>query len=236
MEPLEFIELIAPGAREFHARSHVFASVTIAQAILETGWGRFVPVDKYTGQNSYNLFGIKGTGPAGSVLSDTWEVFNGERVEVEDRFRAYHSYAESIADHGALLMQERYDRVREAPTPEKACYALYRCGYATDPDYPYKLITLIEEYNLKQYDLTKEELAMFEDLLERLAQLENAFARWQDEEVSTWADAAVKKAQQTGTMVGDANGRWRPKAPVSREELAVVLDRLGLLNQDSRHG
>ena len=83
MRPADFIALVVEGAQEFQVKTGVFASVTIAQAALETGWGQFIPVDKYTGKLSYNLFGVKGVGPAGSVTCQTWEVIDGKKVVVD---------------------------------------------------------------------------------------------------------------------------------------------------------
>lgn len=155
MTPQDFIASVSGGAQQFQRTSNVFASVTLAQAALETGWGAFVPVDYQSGKKSYNLFGVKGDGTNGHVTAYTWEVENGQRVNVLADFRAYNSFAESIADHAQVLMNDRYAPVRNAQTPEEAANLLHSCGYATDPDYGTKLISIISTYNLKQYDLPK---------------------------------------------------------------------------------
>ena len=132
------------------------AALQTAQAILETGWGQSVPVDKYDGQFSNNLFGIKGTGSAGSVTSNTWEEYNGVSFRIDDEFRAYNNVSESWADHNDLLLtKSRYEPFREVMFDStQGAWALRRCGYATDSQYSVKLINIINLYNLKELDET----------------------------------------------------------------------------------
>ena len=153
MRPEEFIESLLPGAQALQRQTRLFTSLTIAQAALETGWGRFIPVDKDDGQESNNLFGIKGTGPAGSVLCWTEEELqDGSRIRILAKFRAYNNFDECLQDRYEVLLQPRYDRVREASTPEAAAGFLYVCGYATDSEYPQKLTKIMHDFDLKQYD------------------------------------------------------------------------------------
>lgn len=152
MRPAEFIQAIVPGAQSLQRQTGLFSSLTIAQAALETGWGHYIPVDKDDGRISNNLFGIKGEGPAGSVWAWTWEEYNGVPVSELARFRAYNSYEECLQDRYKVLMQPRYDRVREASTTEAAAGFLYICGYATDSSYPEKLTEIINQFGLKEYD------------------------------------------------------------------------------------
>jgi hypothetical protein len=133
------------------------ASLQVAQAILETGWGQSVPVDKYTGKLSYNLFGIKalrGAGPAGTIISNTWEEYNGVAYRVDAEFRAYHSVEESWKDHKSFLLEgERYAPFRAVmANPVLGAWALRRTGYATDSRYPVKLINLMKQYDLFRLD------------------------------------------------------------------------------------
>ena len=134
--------------------SGMSASLQTAQAILESGWGQSVPVDKYKGNVSYNLFGIKGSGSAGSVVSNTWEEYNGVKYRIDAKFRAYKSVSESWADHNRLLMNaDRYEPYRKVMYDSTlGAWALKRCGYATDSKYPVKLIDLIEQYGLEELD------------------------------------------------------------------------------------
>ncbi|NSW92773.1 MAG: glucosaminidase domain-containing protein, partial [Firmicutes bacterium] len=89
VEKSAFLDLASGLASQSWQKTGMSAALQTAQAILETGWGQSVPVDKYTGKFSYNLFGIKGTGPAGSVVSNTWEEYNGQTFRVDANFRAY---------------------------------------------------------------------------------------------------------------------------------------------------
>ena len=132
------------------------AALQTAQAILETGWGQSVPVDKYTGKFSNNLFGIKGTGSNGSVISNTWEVFNGISYRIDANFRAYNNINEGWDDHkGFLLALSRYETFRSVMYDSmEGAWALKRAGYATDPLYAVKLIKIITRYNLNELDET----------------------------------------------------------------------------------
>lgn len=151
---LGFATRLAVPARE---RTGMSAALQVAQAILETGWGQYVPRDKYTGQFSNNLFGIKGKGPAGSIISNTWEEYGGVAVRVDDYFRAYRSPEESWADHKEFLLnRERYAPFRAVMFDGvQGAWALRRAGYATDSRYPTKLIDIMNHYNLFALDETQ---------------------------------------------------------------------------------
>jgi lysozyme len=152
METQAFIDLVAGPARQTYLTHHIFPSITIAQAILESGWGNKIPVDSATGRSSYNLFGIKGTGTAGSVTVVSKEVENGQTVTRASQFKAYYNYQQSIDDHAEFLLKPNYKKVLTAVSPEEAAQALQKAGYATDPLYAEKLTTLIRNYKLVQYD------------------------------------------------------------------------------------
>jgi hypothetical protein len=98
-----FISQVAPGAIAAQHRYGVPAAVTIAQAIDESAWGQSSLATK-----DHNLFGIKGTGPAGSDTLPTQEYGNGQSVTSTASFRIYHNIAESINDHGSLLATSGY--------------------------------------------------------------------------------------------------------------------------------
>ncbi|EJL42490.1 muramidase (flagellum-specific) [Brevibacillus sp. CF112] len=156
MTPKDFIQLIAPDAIKLCQESGIFASLTIAQACLETGYGKHRPRDKKTGRDSFNLFGVKWTGEGDYVTCQTWEVVAGRKQYIDAKFRAYPSLFESLKDHQKVLQLPRYKRVREAKTAEEAVMLLHPCGYATDPEYGIKLRAIIRGYSLTQYDLRKE--------------------------------------------------------------------------------
>lgn len=151
-EKREFIEAIAPEAQKMQKKYHVYASITMAQAILESDWGTSKLASDY-----HNLFGIKGTGSNSKVLN-TKEYVNGEWVTIKGRFRVYSSWAASIKDHTQLMLNgtaynnENYKAVVEAKSYQAAAKALQKAGYATDPDYAKKLINVIKTYHLYNYD------------------------------------------------------------------------------------
>lgn len=128
------------------------AAATTAQAALETGYGRTIPVDKDTGQFSYNLFGIKGAGPAGSVTCITREEDpeSGRWKYLIQQFRAYNSFKESIQDHSRFFHEnQRYREALEAENPEDFIQKIAKAGYASDSNYTAKLISVIKYWGLK---------------------------------------------------------------------------------------
>ncbi len=150
----EFRAKIEPLAIDVFERTNMSASIQVAQAILESGWGQYLPTDKYSGLVSYNLFGIKGTGPAGSVTSSTSEVYGGLRYRIEAAFRAYTDISQSWEDHAnLLLLKSWYQPFRDVMfDPVQGAWGLYRSGYATAPDYAIKLIQLQQQQKLWQLD------------------------------------------------------------------------------------
>jgi flagellum-specific peptidoglycan hydrolase FlgJ len=197
-----FINSVLPGALNIQIRTGLPAAVLIAQAILETGWGQYVTKDKNTGQFSFNLFNIKGAGPAGKVLARTFEYYNGVKTYIDDYFRAYNNYEESFADYAALITGSKTYSKAVAVKSDPVAYAkaLQACGYATDPGYAEQLIGLIRSYRL----------------IEEVNELAETPSDWAKD---AWEEATEKKIVD-GTM---------PKGPVTREQLIVILKRLKLL-------
>lgn len=196
-----FIESIAEAARAEQRKHRLFASVTIAQAALESAWGQ-----SKLAREAHNLFGIKGVGPAGYVEMPTWEVVNGQRVQTTARFRRYNSRAECIEDRSRILTTlSRYRDVLEAGTPELQSRALQECGWATDPQYGAKLLAIILQHHLTQYDLSP--------------------GPFPDVPGDHWAAGAIAWAKARGLMAGYPDGAFRPEAAITRAELAAVLER-----------
>lgn len=150
----DFIKTFSPLAVKAMNKTGMAASIQMAQAILETGWGQYVPVDKYSGKISRNLFGIKGKGSAGSIISTTKEEYNGVLYTIDDYFRAYNDVSESWDDHKVLLLnKERYKIFRDVMYDHiRGAYAIRRAGYATDSGYPVKLISIIKKNDLRKLD------------------------------------------------------------------------------------
>ncbi len=122
--------------------------MTIAQAIKESAWGQSSLAARY-----HNLFGIKGTGPAGSVTLPTQEYESGSWVTIDAQFAVYRNDAESIAGHAELLATSGYYTSAMADRAHPDAFANDLTGvYATDPDYGANLIALMKLYNLYQYD------------------------------------------------------------------------------------
>lgn len=146
----EFVEKIAPIAQDEQRKCHIFASITIAQAALESNWGQSELATQY-----YNLFGVKSD--TGGLMT-TKEYVNGQWIVVRARFAIYQSWRESIEQHTALFVDgtswdsSHYQAVLSADNYVEAAQALQQRGYATDPNYAQKLISLIKTYNLDKYD------------------------------------------------------------------------------------
>lgn len=145
----EFIEKVAPLVQK--DTSGILHSLTIAQAILESGNGNSTLT-----REGNALFGIK---PNASWRGKVWtgktiEYYDGKTAtNVVCGFRAYDSWEESILDHSKLLTSlSRYAKVVGEMDYKKVCKAIHAAGYATDPQYADKLINLIESNNLTQYD------------------------------------------------------------------------------------
>lgn len=143
-----FINKIGPMAAADMKASGILASLTIAQAILESGWGKS---GLTTAAN--NLFGIKGTYNGQGHVCKTQEWDGSKYITVDATFRKYPSWAESVADHSALFNRlDRYKNLRGLADYKLACQYVREDGYATDPNYTAKLVSLIETYDLTIWD------------------------------------------------------------------------------------
>lgn len=132
----------------------IFPSVKLAQAALESGWGKSVAGN--------NLFGIKAAGSHtpywnGDYVTSRTSEWTGSGYEGQtSRFRKYATVGDSVKDHTYFLQQySRYAKVFKASTPEEQAKALQEAGYATDPNYSGKLISIINTYGFKQFDEKK---------------------------------------------------------------------------------
>ena len=151
-EQASFILAAAQAARESQLETGVPASVTTAQAILESFWG-----SSRLARENNNYFGIKAKehpGTAGVVWFNVWEVIGGANVIQSQPFRAYNRMAESFIDHGHFFQQNpRYAAALAArDDPRQFAREVNAAGYATDPGYAAKLIGLMDRFNLYAYD------------------------------------------------------------------------------------
>lgn len=129
------------------------ASVTIAQAILESGWGTSALT-----KQANNYFGIKAASTANPETYEefrTTEVVDGRSVKEMAAFARYPSPQASFEAHAQLLrMAKRYQPAMAAKAdPVKFAMQLESCGYSTSPTYASQLVTLMMDYDLMQYDI-----------------------------------------------------------------------------------
>ena len=140
-------------AKKASKTSGIPYEVIIAQAALETGWGRNL-IKTIDNQSSYNYFGIKATSSwkGNSTRSTTREFINDSMVKIQDEFRVYNSKQHALADYLNLLTKNpRYQEVINAPDARTAAKALQQARYSTDPNYSDKLIQIISRIE----DITK---------------------------------------------------------------------------------
>lgn len=149
MEPEEFIELIGNPAGKICADYNLPASVCIAQAAIESGWGRYCI-------GNYNYFGRKYNGWGDFVTKETQEYIHGQYETITDRFQSYDSLEDAVKDWCVLMTEEPLyaealaewhktwdiDAFAEAMAPV----------YATDPDYARKVMTTIRANDLERFD------------------------------------------------------------------------------------
>ena len=143
--PAEFVAALWPHAAQAAQRLGTLPGVLIAQAALETGWGRSVPRNQY-GESSLNLFGIKADGDwrGPRAVVTTLEFVDGVPEQRREPFRMYKSVAEAFDDYVAMLeSRPRYAEALRARTPAAYAEALQRGGYATDPDYARKILDIL---------------------------------------------------------------------------------------------
>jgi flagellar protein FlgJ len=151
--PAEFVRQMWPLAQKAAEQLHVSPQVLLAQAALETGWGRAVSRHA-DGRSSHNLFNIKAdTRWSGDAVQvSTLENRAGQAVREQARFRAYDSFAHSFDDYVNFLRgSPRYQQALAART-DAARYAqeLQAAGYATDPNYANKIMGIVEGEPFKQ--------------------------------------------------------------------------------------
>jgi peptidoglycan hydrolase FlgJ len=149
----EFVAGVRPYAQEAAKKLNLDPDVLIAQAALETGWGKFVIKDKQ-GNTSFNLFNIKATDSwqGNKVNVSTLEFHKGVANKENANFRSYNSYAESFADYVKLISESpRYEKARSLSGNASAYLdALQEGGYATDPDYADKIKSILKSEAITQ--------------------------------------------------------------------------------------
>jgi flagellar protein FlgJ len=144
----DFVRTMWPHAEQAARELGIDPHALVAQAALETGWGRSVPSDA-AGGSSFNLFGIKaGANWAGATVNvPTIEFEEGVAVRRVERFRSYSSPADSFRDYAALIGNNpRYENaVGSGGDVANFATALQQGGYATDPEYARKVVAVADQ-------------------------------------------------------------------------------------------
>ena len=147
-----FLNNIAGPAQQVAQQRGLYASLMIAQAALESGWG-----GSYLSTSAYNLFGVKWSGSGAYIELPTQEFYNGSYHTIYDKFQRYSSYAESLNGYANVITTRfpkstRANSANYAIAAQNLRYGVYGT-YATAPDYADKLIRVIQAYNLTAYDV-----------------------------------------------------------------------------------
>ncbi|CRM14097.1 Peptidoglycan hydrolase FlgJ [Pseudomonas sp. 31 R 17] len=149
----EFVATMLPMAKAAAARIGIDPKYLVAQAALETGWGKSV-MRAEDGSSSHNLFGIKAgqSWQGGQARAITSEFRDGAMVKETAQFRSYSSYQDSFHDLVTLLQSnDRYKEVvKSADNPEQFVRELQKAGYATDPAYASKISQIAKNMNSYQ--------------------------------------------------------------------------------------
>ena len=149
----EYIATMGPIAQADYSRNGIFASVTLAQSIIESGWGK-----SGLTQQANNMFGIKcSAGWEGECINmTTGEYGSGGYYTTDANFRKYPSIEDSVNDHSLFLIENpRYTEagVFDAVTFQEQIRAIHNAGYATSPTYAENIINTILMYNLDEWDV-----------------------------------------------------------------------------------
>ncbi|HEL7533705.1 TPA: glucosaminidase domain-containing protein [Enterococcus faecium] len=163
----QFLKKIADDAQEIGQKEGIYASVMMAQAILESGTGNSL----LSSEPNHNLFGIKGSYKGSSVTFNTLEQdSSGQSYQIRAQFRKYPSYKESLEDYADLIKNgltgnpDFYKPTWKSETKDYKEATKYLEGrYATDRQYSQKLNAIIEAYDLTKYDEPKKEAATTEE-------------------------------------------------------------------------
>lgn len=143
-----YIEDTEKMAVRIARKNNILPSVMLAQSILESNWGRSELSKEYN-----NYFGIKAVKKDQGVVFETEEYVDGESGRYMENFKKYSSKRESFEHYAKLLSTaKRYEKVKTAKNYKEAAQYIKEGGYATDPSYADKIISVVEKYELDKYD------------------------------------------------------------------------------------
>lgn len=147
-----FLNTIGPVAQQVAQENGIYASVMIAQAALESGWG-----NSALSTEGHNLFGVKWNGTGNYVTMPTQEYYGGQWHTINAKFQSYNSYYDSLTGYAQLIKNNFPNSTRaNAATPQIAAANLKNGvygSYATDPNYANSLDRMISDYGLTRYDV-----------------------------------------------------------------------------------
>ena len=153
----EFVSGLLPFAREVEKELGVSHKAVLAQAALESGWGRHA-IRRSDGSNTFNLFGIKADASwtGDRVATKTLEFDDGVGRRTTESFRAYGSMGEAARDYADFIRNNpRYSQaIENGSDPHAYARELQRAGYATDPDYAKKIGDILESRTLRVSSLS----------------------------------------------------------------------------------
>ena len=175
----QFLKKIADDAQEIGQKEGIYASVMMAQAILESGSGNSL----LSSEPNHNLFGIKGSYKGSSVTFNTLEQdSSGQSYQIRAQFRKYPSYKESLEDYADLIKNgltgnpDFYKPTWKSETKDYKEATKYLEGrYAIDRQYSQKLNAIIEAYDLTKYDEPKKEAATTEEASTEILHMSKRF-------------------------------------------------------------
>ncbi len=151
--PQEFVETLWPLAQSAAKELDAAPEALVAQAALETGWGKYM-LRHGDGQPTFNLFNIKAgeNWQGDKVMKQTLEYREGLPVQERAPFRAYNSLEDSFNDYVQFLRSNpRYgEALQQSASPEQFIRSLQRAGYATDPEYADKILDIMQRNVLQQ--------------------------------------------------------------------------------------
>lgn len=144
--PADFVRTLLPTFTEALADSPINPMTALAQAALETGWGAH-QMQQASGKPAHNLFGIKASNWSGpTAQAQTMEFLQGQPIQKVDSFRAYDDWSQSVRDYANLIGgSDRYaGAIEQAQDPAAYLNALKDAGYATDPNYAGKILSVLD--------------------------------------------------------------------------------------------
>ena len=209
----QFIAKIAPLAMADMRKTGILASLTIAQACLESANGNSGLTLK-----ANNLFGIKGAYNGQKEVMPTTEYYNGKKCTVQAAFRKYPTWQESINDHSDLFLRlDRYKNLRGCKDYKLACKYVRDDGYATDPHYTAMLLKIIEDNKLYEYDTVKEDKQL-KDAVHKIA---GEF----DINEPAWNDVANMKMQYVPGLIKKLGGIVEINSKITKCGMNFELER-----------